>query len=60
MIYGLFLFDAMGFSLMEVFTEEFFTLEITKKDVFQSLSKFNMQNLNYSINGFNIDFVKID
>ncbi len=60
MIYGIFLLDSVGFSLMEVFTEEFFTLKISKRDIFQTLSSFNMENLNYSINGFRIDFAKVD
>lgn len=60
MIYGIFLLDSMGFSLMEVFTEEFFTLNVSKRHVFQELNSFNMETSNYSFNGFMIDFAKVD
>lgn len=60
MIYALFLLDAMGFSLMEVFTEEFFSLKISKKDVFQALNSFTMENLTYTLDDFVINFVKVD
>lgn len=60
MIYGLFLLDAMGFSLMEVFTDEFFSLKISKKDVFQSLNSFSMENLTYKVENYSIDFIKVD
>ena len=60
MIYGLFLFDARGLSLMELFTEEFQSIKMTKKDVFQALTSFTIHKLNYSIDGFEINFAKVD
>ena len=60
MFYGLFLLDANGFSFMELFTEEFFSLKISKKDVFQALNSFSMEKLSYKVNGVIIDFAKVD
>jgi hypothetical protein len=50
----------MGFSLMEVFTEEFFSLKIAKKDIFEVLNTFTMDKSSYEIENYRIDFSKVD
>ncbi|OLS20584.1 MAG: hypothetical protein HeimC2_36670 [Candidatus Heimdallarchaeota archaeon LC_2] len=45
---------------MDLFTEEFQSIKMTKTDVFQALSSFTIHELNYSIDGFDINFAKVD
>lgn len=46
--------------MLEVFTDEFFSLRISKKDVFQALNSFTMEKLTYTLDDYVIDFVKVD
>lgn len=45
---------------MDVFTEEFYSLEITKNDVYQAINSFNMDQLHYKVQEYDIHFVQVD